>query len=119
MRSNSYIALDAVVASASAESAAIPVTQCNQCSVIVKTTADAGLTGNVHLEASNDVSTGFPAAVFSPSTWVAITNATVNVTGGGVFIIPTTDICYQFIRAVFTRTGGSTGTVTATVNTSG
>jgi hypothetical protein len=75
------------------------------CSVQVITTST--IAGTVKLQFSNDPQNiaGFPV------NWSDIAGATVTLSGSaGVFHIPKTEICYNFMRVVFTKSGGS-GTV--------
>jgi hypothetical protein len=66
------------------------------------------LEGNLVLQGSNDLTT--------PTNWSNIDSETV--TTGSVTLIPTTQICYQFIRAQWVPTAGS-GTVTININSQG
>ena len=67
------------------------------------------LTGTFKFQASNDISN-------PPVNWSDV--ASVNVAAGGVILIPKTDVCYQWIRPVYTHTAGA-GTVTMAVNSQG
>jgi len=93
-----------VQAAATVTTAAIPSLNLFYCSAQVSGTGGAG--GTLALQASNDDS---QAANFVPTNWSAIPNATVTVTGNGSFLIPKTDLCYQWVRLVYTNTG--TGTI--------
>lgn len=64
--------------------------------------------GALKVQISNDA----PNTVGGPTNWTDISGATVSVTGVGSFLIPKTEICYQWIRLVWTKTSG-TGVVTA------
>lgn len=50
-----------------------------------------------------------------PTHWSDIPSATVAVAGAGVYGIPKFDLCYRWIRAVYTPSSG-TGTITANMN---
>ena len=77
------------------------------CHVIMSGTA----AGTVKLQASNDEpTTGLP-----PANFVDISGATVSVSAAGQFLSPKLDICYKYLRAVYTFTSG-TGTVTAKIH---
>jgi hypothetical protein len=91
-------------AAATLTSAAIPALNLFSCSVQITATGSAA--GTLAIQASNDDSN---AANFVPTNWSAIPNATVTVTGAGAFLIPKTDLCYQWVRVVYTNSG--TGTV--------
>ena len=71
------------------------------CSVIA--TATGTIAGSVKLQASNDN--------VDPTNWCDIASATVSVSVSNPVMIAKTDLCYNFIRVVFTKSGG-TGTVT-------
>lgn len=81
----------------------------------VVTTAASSPVFTVKLQASNDVCiTGNAPTPFVPSNWTDIASATVSVSAAGVMLIPKTDICYRWVRAVVTFTSG-TGTVAVNV----
>lgn len=61
--------------------------------------------GTLKIQASNDA----PQGSVGPQNWSDITGASVAATGAGAFLIPKTDLCYEYIRFVYTNTG--TGTV--------
>lgn len=89
-------------ASASIDSSEISTAFQIQCSV--QAVATGTLAGNLKLQFSNDS--------VDPTNWSDITNATVSITGTpGVFSIQKTELCYNFVRVVFTKSGG-TGTIT-------
>lgn len=71
-------------------------------------------TGTLKLQYSNDiVNPVIPTG--TPTNWSDVPSATVSITGAGVFGIAKTDICYQFIRAIFVHTNGAAGTLTAII----
>lgn len=74
--------------------------------------------GVLKVQASND-SDALLDGTGAPVNWVDVANLTVNVTtGGGVFLIPKFDVCYEWIRVVYTHTSG-TGTINCYVKTLG
>lgn len=93
-----------VQTAATITSAAIPALNLFYASAQIAVTG-AGA-GTLVLQASNDDS---QAANFVPTNWSPIPSATVTVTGAGAFLIPKTDLCYQWVRLVYTNTG--TGTI--------
>lgn len=103
MRQDNIVALVSQAA-ATLSSAAIPALNLFQCSVQFNVTGSAAGTGK--LQGSNDV-----PAVGAPTHWSDIPSATISVSGAGSFLIPKTDLCYQWVRVVYTNTG--TGTVEA------
>lgn len=93
-----------VQAAATVTTAAIPALNLFYCSVQITTTGSGA--GTLSIQASNDES---HAANFVPVNFSDIPSATITVTGAGAFLIPKTDLCYQWVRLVYTNTG--TGTI--------
>jgi hypothetical protein len=62
--------------------------------------------GVLKLQASND-----PPSFQAAQNWSDISGASVNITGVGVFLIPKTEVCYRWIKVVYTKSGGA-GTLT-------
>lgn len=91
---------------ASINGAAIPAERFVQCSAQIAATGAAA--GTLQLQASDDVSgaDGFPG---TPTNWSNVPSASISVTGSGAFLIPKTDLCYQWVRLIYTNTG--TGTI--------
>lgn len=118
MRSNSYTAIAGSTGS-SLTSAPIPVSQMTQFSVIVSVTGDVTAAGTVTIQASNDVGTGFPVTESTPSPWVTLPGVSAAVSGNGQVLIPITNVAYQYIRVVYTRSAGSGGVIVCTVDTTG
>lgn len=92
-------------AAATITSPAIPAYNLFACSLQVTTTGSSA--GTAILQASNDD----PQDNSAPSNWTAIPSATVTVSGAASVMIPKIDLCYQFVRVVYTNTG--TGTISA------
>lgn len=76
----------------------------------------AGAAGTMKLQASNDVNENF-VVQFVPTNWSDIPSATIAVTAPGAFLIPKTEICYQWVRVVYTNTG--TGTISVVIKALG
>jgi len=85
-------------------SAAIPAVNLFYCSAQASVVG-AG-SGTLKLQASNDDTNGESNTV--PTNWSDIPLATVSVTGAGAFLIPKIDLCYQYVRLVYTNTGAGT-----------
>lgn len=66
-------------------------------------------TGTLKLQFSNDVNAQNPLS--QPTNWTDIPSATVTVASAGAAGIPKTDLCYQWVRAVWTHANAGTGTV--------
>lgn len=76
------------------------------------------LAGTIKMQASNDFDNSADLDSFSPSNWVDVASATATVTAATAFIMPKTDVCYQWVRFIFTASGG-TGALTANIKTIG
>ncbi len=58
------------------------------------------------MEASNDVATAKNVQNFTPTNWFTIPNGSFTITAGGSAMLQVAPICYQYVRAKFTRSGG-------------
>lgn len=67
-------------------------------------TATGSGAGTLIIQASNDEPTNSTA----PVNWSAIPSATITVTGAGAYLIPKIELCYQWVRLVYTNTGSGT-----------
>lgn len=76
------------------------------------------LAGAVKMQASNDWDPSADLDSFIVANWVDVADVTVDLTAAGKIIIPKTDVCYQWVRFVFTSSGG-TGTLSANLKTVG
>ena len=76
-------------------------------------TATGAAAGTLKMQASND---DFPNST-PPVNWSDVAGVSVVVSGAGAFLIPKTDICYQWIRFVYTNTG--TGTISLVLKAQG
>lgn len=111
MRPNNFDIIK-LQSAASINSVAVLTENVLQCSV--QFTGTGSVVGTLKLQASND-------KVFSPNApvnWNDIPSATVSVSAAGSFLIPKTELCYQYIRAVFTLSSGS-GNMSAQLKTIG
>lgn len=72
---------------------------------------DATATGTVKIQCSNDIPPGQYRQNFTPTSWSDIPNATstIAIGVGPAIVIP--NMCFGYIRAVYTRTGGGSTTV--------
>lgn len=117
MRSSNAVALSGST-STNLTSSGIYVANMSTGSVVVNVVGATGPDGTVKVQASNDVSTGFPASTREPSVWVD-TGATVTVNANGTFLIAPFNLSYQFIRLVYTRVASTGGVLTATFDAIG
>lgn len=76
---------------------------------------DATAAGTIKIQASNESPVGDPKS-YTPSatSWSDVPNATSTIASGAGPMIPTQNITFQYIRAVYTRTSG--GSTTFVVN---
>lgn len=79
----------------------------------VQVVTGAGATGTIKLQASNDAPAPYnlQSSITTPTNWTDIASATASVTAGSTALIPKTDICYQWLRAVFTPTSAGVQTI--------
>lgn len=87
---------------------------------MVMTSSNAGNAGTVKLQGSNDICAfGNVASAFTPTTWVDIPAAALNGSGlvaaGAAVTLIVKELCYSWVRAVWTPSAGA-GTITATIN---
>jgi len=79
---------------------------------------DATAAGTVKIQCSNEIVTNDDRAIFVPSagSWVDIPNASSTIASGvgNAIVIP--NMCFSYIRAVFTRSGGGSSTITVNMN---
>ena len=92
-------------------SAAIPCTSLVQGSVQM-TSSSGSNAGAVLLQASNDLPPAGTTAPFTPTNWTTVPDTIQTVTAGGIVLIPTTLLAYQWVRVAWVPTAGA-GTVTA------
>src|SRR4051812_44891043 len=105
MRDSSELLLNAVPAFTTVNSGAVNVTQCFAASFQSVATVDGA--GTVKVQFSND-----PAGLNSPAptNWSDIASATMAISGSsGVVGLAKIDLCYNWVRVVFTASGGTTG----------
>lgn len=77
---------------------------------------DATAAGTLKIQASNDFPIAGELAPFTPTNWADIPNATSTAVAGVAPTIVIANMCFQFIRLVYTRTGGGTTTVSVNMN---
>lgn len=69
---------------------------------------------NIKIQVSNDIGDQQANQSFQPTNWTDLSGATVTVNAASAFIIPKTEICYNWIRVVCAS--GGTGTITVNLN---
>jgi hypothetical protein len=90
---------------------------------LVMTSSSGSNAGTIKLQGSNDIcGFGNVAANFTPTTWVDLPSTIVDGSGtvaaGATVTLVVKQLCYAWLRAVWTPSAGA-GTITATVNTQG
>ena len=75
-------------------------------------TADTTASGTIKIQFSNDnpnpSGKGSVSGTFTPTNWTDIPNATATMTAGVTPGIVIPNMCFGYVRAVFTRSGGTT-----------
>lgn len=77
----------------------------------------ASAAGTMKLQVSNDYVDN--PQVVAPSNWSDVTGASVSVSGAGVYLIPKTEVCYNWARFVFTSSVAGQQTITCVADSSG
>jgi len=75
----------------------------------VQMVATGAAAGTLKIQVSNDITTNSQS--FTPTNWTDLSGASVAVSGAGTYLIPIQNLCYEYIRVVYTNTG--TGTIAA------
>ncbi len=80
--------------------------------------ATGSAAGTLKIQVSNDEKPVLANdTAWQPTNWSDLSGASVSVSGAGAFLIPKTDLCYQYIRAVYTNSG--TGTISVVIKALG
>lgn len=117
MRSNTSKNISAADASVDATGSVIIANQVYMVSAQCIGTGSS--TGSVQLQVSNDNMLDIPSdanGIPVPSHWSNLGTA-ATITAGGTLYIAATQVCGQYIRAVYTHTNGLAGTITVNINT--
>ena len=116
---NSQVTMLSAANTASRTSAALDVNQVVSASFVISQ-SDATAAGTFKLQACNDLVTqrDTPTPESQLINWVDIPNASVIQTANTKQIIVIPNMCFSFIRAVWTASATSTGTVTVNANLS-
>lgn len=108
MRQSVYPSL--VKADASADANGIAIQARNLLYISAQAVVTGTSTGTLKFQFSNDIVD--PTLVTTPPTnWSDVPSATVAIAGAGVYVIPKTDLCYEYIRVVFVHTNAAAGTI--------
>jgi hypothetical protein len=94
-----------------------PVGEMAKFSAISNVTGDVAAAGTVTFEVSNETSTGGGSMMsFTPTITKALSSPTLTIAGNTTLITSITDLSYQWMRVVFTRSAGSGGVLTVLVS---
>jgi len=77
---------------------------------------DATAAGTVKLQVSNDLVSNGTRNNFTPTNWSDIPNATSTIASGVGPAIVIGNMCFSYIRAVYTRTSGGSTTIQVLMN---
>lgn len=119
MRSNVSANINALDASKDEAGVAIPIQQIYAVSAQIVSTGSS--TGTVTIQVSNDpvnICTVDANGKFVPVNWSNLATA-ITVTAASITQLAKTDVCNQWLRAIYTHNNGSAGTITVNINTQG
>lgn len=81
---------------------------------------DATAAGTFKIQASNDICNDrYQPATFTVTNWTDVPSATATIASGASAIITIQNQQFRWLRAVFTRSGGGSTTVTVNMNAAG
>jgi hypothetical protein len=80
---------------------------------------DTSAAGTLKIQCSNDLTNGVARNQFVPTNWCDIPNATSTIASGVGPAIVIGNMCFSYIRAVYTRSGGGTTTIVVNMNSIG
>lgn len=111
MRYANVTALNAISANSTTASDAEDASYLMKVSAQV-VSAGSSILGTAKLQSSNDKPPAGESPVqFTPTNWVDIPSASATITTAGAQMIAPVDVCFQYIRALFTDTGAGVQTV--------
>ena len=113
---NAQVLLLKALDNSSQTSAALWVGQIFSASFIA-TFESADAAGTVKIQGSNDIPDGMPNQYIPASTsWADIPNATSTIASGAGPAIPIASLNFAYVRVVYTRSGGGSGSTHIDVN---
>lgn len=114
MRPSSSLIANAVSCSNSFNSSNVWGWDIVRCSYQVSVSSGS-MNGTFELQGSNDLAVGLPANQFSPTNWNTLGSASYVVCSSSPtqssFLIPMQEVCYQYMRVVFTKSAQPTNGV--------
>lgn len=118
MKSVNIPLLTAVSAATSTESDFIDISELQNCSLQAVIAGGSSPAGSVKFQVSNDKPLS-DLAPFVPQNWFDLTNASVTFTEAAVKGTASISIAHSWLKAVWTQTGGSGGTLSVNFNGNG
>lgn len=112
---NSQQTILSAIDTASQTGAAIDVGQIVSAS-FVPSFGDVTAAGTVRIQCSNDAPNARYLDIFVPTNWADVPNATSTIVAGVGPAIVIPNMCFSYIRAVYTRTGGGSTTIVVNMN---
>lgn len=70
--------------------------------------------GTLQVQGSNDYATGLPPGQFIPTNWSSVGSPITVSSSATVYMTPEIETCYEYMRLIYTDTGGGTSTATVT-----
>jgi hypothetical protein len=119
MRPNSVSTISAADASVNQAGPAVPAQ--NLLYVAAQCVSTGSATGSVQLQTSNDQPKSLPVDANGnaiPVNWSNFGTAAA-ITAASVIEIAVGQVCANYVRALYTKTNGSAGTITVNLNTQG
>lgn len=103
--------------SGSAASAWFPVGEMAKFSAMTSVAGDNTAAGTVTFEVSNETSTGGGSMMsYTPTVYQALGAPSLTISGNGTVLSSITDLSYQWMRIVYTRSAGTGGVLTVLVS---
>lgn len=112
---NAQVTILNAVDTSSQTGAAVDVGQAVSAS-FVPSFGDVTAAGTVKIQCSNDAPNARYLDIFVPTNWADIPNATSTVVAGVGPAIVIPNMCFSYIRAVYTRTSGGSTTILVNMN---
>lgn len=106
MTASTIVALNAIDASANSESAAIPASRWLY--VSMQSVMTGASTGAVKIQISNDIVNPVVTG-WAPTNWKDLTGAASTINTAGVSMVEKKDLCYAWVKVVYTKNNGSAG----------
>jgi len=77
---------------------------------------DTSVSGTIQIQASNDIPNARYLDTFVPTNWANIPNASSTVTAGVANAILIPNMCFSYVRVIFTHSSGGSSTILVNMN---